>query len=423
MSPKVIGRVLPATMSFEHTPRDRGREPIALCYGAAVPAPPRILVVTQALGPAGAERQIAHLSAGLAALGQPVTMLVIGEAPAADRERMIEAGVRLVELGALSPRERARQMRRITRLARAADVVIASSWDATFWGRIAAILARRPVIVIEHAVYRQLQTNLSGKPRARWIAAHNRLLDPFTYATVACAGAQLPVLRSEGVAERKLVLIPNGVPVADLRRAASDEAGADGGRAGLGIGADAFVIVHVARLTALKNQYQTVATARELRAGGLDVHVVLLGDGEDRAGLEAEVAGEPWAHLLGARDRVAPFLGLADLAVLPSRAEAMPMVVAEALAVGVPMVASDVGDVGEILTRTGAGIAVPAEDGAAFTDACRRMADPAVRAQFAARARAAGDTFDSSVMSRRYAALLAGAAAGRAPRDVDLDAG
>jgi glycosyltransferase involved in cell wall biosynthesis len=392
-----------------------------LCYVAAVRAPLRILVVTQALGPAGAERQIAHLSIGLAALGERVTLLCIGEAPASDRERVISAGVRLVELGALSPRERARSMRRITRLARSADVVIASSWDATFWGRVAAILARRPVLVIEHAVYRSLQTSLSGRPRARWIALHNRLLDPFTYATVACAGAQLPVLRSEGVAESKLVLIPNGVPVAELRRAAQHHDAADGGRAALGIPADAFLIIHIGRLTSLKNQRQTLATARELRADGLDVQVLLLGDGEDRAALKDDAGGEPWAHLLGARDSVAPFLGIADLAVLPSRAEAMPMVVAESLAVGVPMVASDVGDVGEILTRTGAGIAVPADDGRAFTAACARMADAGERAAFAARALAAGDGFDSSVMSRRYAALLAGASAGMAPREIPLD--
>jgi glycosyltransferase involved in cell wall biosynthesis len=277
------------------------------------------------------------------------------------------------------------------------------------------------VLVIEHADYRSLQTSLSGKPRARWIAVHNRLLDPFTYATVACAGAQLPVLRSEGVADAKLVLIPNGVPVAELRRAAQDREAADGGRAGLGIPEDAFVIVHIARLTALKNQRQTLATARELRADGLDVHVLLLGDGEDRAALEADAAGASWAHLLGARDRIAPFLGIADIAVLPSRAEAMPMVVAESLAVGVPMVASDVGDVGEILTRSGAGIAVPAGDGAAFTAACRRMADAGERRTFAERALAAGDDFDASAMSRRYAALLAGATSGMSPREVPLD--
>lgn len=385
--------------------------------------PLRILIVTQALGPAGAERQVAHLAAGLAALSHHVTLLCLGDAPAVDRERLERAGACFTQLGAFSPRARARAMRRITGYARQAEVVICSSWDATLWGRVAAILARRPVLVIEHAVYRALQTSLSGKPRARWIAVHNRLLDPFTHATVACAGAQLPVLRSEGVAARKIALIPNGVPVAALRAAARIQEPA-GARAALGIDADALVLVHVARLTRLKNQRQTLATARELRADGLEVHVLLLGDGEDRAALEAECATEPWVQLLGARDRVAPFLGLADLAVLPSLAEAMPMVVAESLAVGLPLVASDVGDVGAILRRTGAGIAVPARDGAAFTAACGQLLrDTDMRARAAASARAAGEMFDAVVMSRRYAALLAGAVAGRPPHEVSLDDG
>ena len=379
-----------------------------------MPEPLRILVITQALGPAGAERQVAHLAAGLSAQGHDVTLLCIGEAPAVDRERVQRAHVRFVALGALSPRERARKLARIVVLARRAEVVVCSSWDATFWGRVAAIVARRPVVVIEHAVYRSLQTSLSGKPRARWIALHNRLLDPFTYATVACAGAQLPVLRSEGVAERRLVLIPNGVPVAELRAAARDSEAADGGRAGLGIDPEALVLVHVARLTALKNQRQTLATARRLREDGLDVHVLLLGDGEDRGALAAECETEPWAHLLGARDRVAPFLGLADVAVLPSLAEAMPMVVAEALAVGVPLVASDVGDVGAILRSTGAGIAVRAGDAEGFTAACGHLLrDRDERVRLTARAREAGDAFDATIMSRHYAELLTNAAARR----------
>ena len=388
-----------------------------------MPAPLRILVITQALGPAGAERQVAHLAAGLAGQGHDVTLLCIGEAPAVDRDRVQRARVRFVALGALSPRERARKLARIVALARRAEVVVCSSWDATFWGRVAAIVARRPVVVIEHAVYRSLQTSLSGKPRARWIALHNRLLDPFTYATVACAGAQLPVLRSEGVAERRLVLIPNGVPVAELRAAARDSEMADGGRAGLRIGPEALVLIHVARLTALKNQRQTLSTARRLRGEGLDVHVLLLGDGEDRTALAAECESESWAHLLGVRDRVAPFLGLADLAVLPSHAEAMPMVVAEALAVGVPLVAFDVGDVGAILRGTGAGIAVPPGDADGFTAACGRLLrDHEERARLGARAGEAAELFDASTMSRRYAALLAGAAHRRPPREAQLDA-
>ena len=373
--------------------------------------------MTQFLGAAGAERQIAHLAVGLAALDYPVTLLVLGVGPAEDVRALEAAGVDVRQLGAMTPRMRARAMGRIVRAVRRADVVVCSSWDATFWGRVAAIVARRPVLVIEHAVYRAQQFSLSGKPRARWIALHNRLLEPFTYATVACAGAQLPVLRSEGVADDKVVLIPNGVPVANLRAAS-----AGGDRAELGIPPEALVLVHVARLTRLKNQAQTVATADALRAQGLDVHVVLVGDGEDRATLEAQAGERPWLHVLGIRDDVPRMFGLADLALLPSLAEAMPMVLAEAFAAGAPVVGYDVGDVGTIIRQTGAGAVVAQEDGAGFTAACARLLrEGDERARLAEQATEAADLFDAATMSRRYAALLEAAADGRRPREAALD--
>ena len=59
--------------------------------------------------------------------------------------------------------------------------------------------------------------------------------------------------------------------------------------------------------------------------------------------------GADWALFLGVRDDVPELLGLADLMILPSLADAMPMTVLEALAIGVPVVATDVGDVASVL--------------------------------------------------------------------------
>lgn len=378
---------------------------------------PHLLLVTQELVAGGGERQVTHLAVGLAALGHPVTLACIGDA-AGDVASLTSAGVRLVALGANARAQRARAVPRLARLARGADVVVCSGWDESLWGRLAAILARRPSIAIEHAFDRSLQTSLDGRSRASWIAWHNRLLDPFTYATVACASAQLPLLRSEGVSARKLVLIPNGVPLAQLRASVAERPLA---RAAIGVPDDALLIVHVARLTALKDQARTVATVRALRErlAPRDVHVCFAGDGEDRAALERATAGDPWAHVLGARDDVPALLALADLMVLPSRAEAMPMVIAEAFAVGVPVVATDVGDVGSILRGTGGGIAVALDDGDAFEEACARLlSDSAERARVAAAAGAAAADFDARAMAQRYGALARGATRAIPPADV-----
>jgi glycosyltransferase involved in cell wall biosynthesis len=132
--------------------------------------------------------------------------------------------------------------------------------------------------------------------------------------------------------------------------------------------------------------------------------------------------GAGWAHFLGTRADVPGVMALADLVVLPSRAEAMPLTVLEAQAAGVPVVACDVGDVRAVLEATGGGLTVPAGDAPAFTAACRRvLADPALRAGLARAAWERSTGYDAAAMTARYAELLdAAARPRRAPRVVHV---
>lgn len=99
--------------------------------------------------------------------------------------------------------------------------------------------------------------------------------------------------------------------------------------------------------------------------------LVLVGDGPLRASLESETV------LLGIEDRVRfvgtvanvwPILSKADLFVLPSLSENLGIAVLEAMAAGVPVIASDVGGVGEVVTDGKTGLLVPANDEAALAD-------------------------------------------------------
>jgi L-malate glycosyltransferase len=79
------------------------------------------------------------------------------------------------------------------------------------------------------------------------------------------------------------------------------------------------------------------------------------------------------------------------------------MVVLEAIAVGTPMVATDVGDVGTVLRSTGAGIAVPVDDSEAFFRACADvLRDDDLRRRLGAAAQDAGADIDAATMVRRY---------------------
>ena len=83
------------------------------------------------------------------------------------------------------------------------------------------------------------------------------------------------------------------------------------------------------------------------------------------------------------------------------------MTIIEAIGVGVPIVATDVGDVGRLLERTGTGLHVPASDLEAFLRACRSvLVDPGLRERLAGAAEAGRPEVDAGTMVRRYERLF-----------------
>jgi glycosyltransferase involved in cell wall biosynthesis len=130
-----------------------------------------------------------------------------------------------------------------------------------------------------------------------------------------------------------------------------------------------------------------------------------------------EIGAGEWAHVLGVRDDVPAVLSLADVAVLPSTTEALPMTMIETMAVGIPQVTTEVGELGPTLREADAGLTVPVSDLDAFHVACRAvLSDPDLRARLRDGALAAVDEFDATRMVDRYAALFEAAISGR-PRE------
>ncbi len=377
--------------------------------------PRRFLLLVNHLARAGMELQLMHLARGLVAIGHQVTIgCVEVRTDVADLER---DGVRIVELSGNSRAARMAAIPKIARLARNFDLVHCTEWDASLWGRMAAALARRPSVVTEHTLDRGIQVSEAGASRGRAIALHHRLLGPSTYAIVHVAADQAEVLLAEDVPPAKLVHIPNGVPLDHIRRVA---AGAGVTRADIGVPEDAKIVMHVARFYAMKRQGWTLEAVRRLREELGDVHAVFVGKGPDLEAfreLIAETGAGDWAHVLGVRDDVPAVLALADLAVLPSSTEALPMTMIETMAVGIPQVTTEVGELGPVLREADAGLTVPVEDIDAFHVACRAvLSDPALHARLRDGALAAVDEFDATRMVDRYAALFEAAISGR-PRE------
>lgn len=374
---------------------------------------PNLLLIINRLRPSGgAETQLTTLVKGLTALGAKVTLCCVDDSTV-DPSVFDGERVEVVQLGVRTRYGRPFALPKLIRLARRSDVVHCTMWDPSLWGRIAAILARRPVIVADHATDRSVQVATSGASREKWIAAHNRILDRFTYATVACATSQRQVLLEEGVDPEKIVYIPNGVDV----EAFATGNGADVTRADLGIGEDAPLVVQVGVFRVEKNQAGALEAMARVRESIPDAELLFVGDGPIKAEVERraeELGAGDWAHFLGHRGDIGPLLRIADLQILPSISDAMPMVVLEALAVGTPVLATDVGDVRETLGDAGACVAV-GDTEAMAAECVRLLADPDLRERMARAGRERSRDFDASLMARRYMALFGAAAAGEPP--------
>jgi glycosyltransferase involved in cell wall biosynthesis len=144
----------------------------------------------------------------------------------------------------------------------------------------------------------------------------------------------------------------------------------------------------VGRLTAQKGFDLLIEATRRLGAGGIPVRVAIAGEGRDRAALAGLARGLP-VRLAGQLEDVPAFLAGADVFCLPSRAEALPLALLEAVVAGLPCVAADVGDIAAELGDLV--VLVPPDDPATLTAALAGLAaDPAARLRLGAHAREAG---------------------------------
>lgn len=189
-----------------------------------------------------------------------------------------------------------------------------------------------------------------------------------------------------GVAARKIVPICNGVD-ADLFRAASDRVDR---RTllphGFGDG-DALVIGTVGRLEAVKDQVTLARAFIELAsshpADRRRLRLVIVGDGSLREKVESEIAGaglEDQVWFPGKRDDIPQLLRSFDVFVLPSLGEGISNTILEAMATGLPVVATDVGGNGELVRVGDTGFLVPRADPVAMAEALGRyLEDSALR--------------------------------------------
>ena len=268
-------------------------------------------------------------------------------------------------------------MKQLARLWRDYDVdlVHAHQYTPFFYAMAARHIRRRPpVLFTEHGRW------YPDYPRRRRIF-FNRLVLRRTDRVVGVGqSVRRALVNNEGIRDGRVDVIYNGVDVSAFDDAVADRAEV---RREIGVGPDALVIIQVARLDLLKDHATAIRTVQRVTRRREDAVLVLVGEGPELEMVQAEIDSHrlrPHVRLLGLRRDVSRLLRAADVFLLTSISEGIPVTVIEAMAAGLPVVSTDVGGVAEIVLAQQTGMLATAGDDGALADAILRLAeDPDLR--------------------------------------------
>lgn len=258
----------------------------------------------------------------------------------------------------------------------APDVVHTHAAKAGTVGRLAAgRLARRPCVV--HTFHGHVLSGYFSRPVSAGFAALERWLAHRTDAIVAVSErvADELAFRHRVAPRDKFRVIENGIDLAQYP--AVDAATRRDARLRLDASPDAARHVVVpARLVPIKDHATLLDALQHLPDAVLPLEVHLLGDGPLRATLERRAARARHGvrvRFHGFRDDLPRVLPAADVVVLPSRNEGMPIALIEAMALGLPIVATAVGGVPDLIAAGAHGLLVPPHDPLSLAFALARV--------------------------------------------------
>jgi glycosyltransferase involved in cell wall biosynthesis len=340
----------------------------------------RILQIIPDLRVGGAERVAVTLSNGLAEAGHEVLLLAIkAGGPQAERVRT-DLGVELRILGIqrssiARPWRFWRDMRNLRRqldqilLEFRPDVVQTHIPEddmlASDCVRRTAIGLHIPLIHSLQFHLHRAQMDLRGRMRLKMF---RRMLHRAGAVWVVSAAVGRVVADLTDLSMQQMAVLHNGLDLISYQNL-PDRSSA---RAALGLPDSGPLIGALGRLHPAKNFPLLVRASQKLLEKHPTAHFFLIGEGDERGKIEAEIEAQgvqaAWT-LLGQRNDVPQCLAAADIFVQPSDWEGFPVAVVEAMAANLPIVATDVAGVGEVLENRSNGLLIPAGGLAELTDA------------------------------------------------------
>ncbi len=321
--------------------------------------PLRILIVVDSLNVGGAERHVVDLALALHREGHAVTVACSVSGSLAEPLETARIPVRPL-LGRIVKRRislpYARAIRGLLGRERF-DLVHAHIYASAAASALATVGTGVPLVVTEHT-------------EALWQGRGGRLLSPWMYRRVAHVIAVSDAIRRrlverDGVAPNKITLLPNSVPPARQTHGDALPLPAELAEGSLLVGV-------VARLQPEKGVGSFLRAAAHVARELPAARFVVVGDGplrKELLGLAEELGVHDRVLFLGFRPDAQALLGLMDVVAVPSVSEGTPLVVLEAMAAAVPVVASRVGGIPGQIQPGREGILVPPGDAKALGDA------------------------------------------------------
>jgi glycosyltransferase involved in cell wall biosynthesis len=299
------------------------------------------------------------------------------------------------------------RLSRLVRLLRAAKIDVLHlhliGYTGGRWAVLAGKLAAVPALICT------VHLAPSG-PESRRVQLERRIINLLVdrFIAVSRFTQQLQV-RHLHQSARKTVVIPNAVELKRYRDLPAESR--DAVRRKQGIPSDAAVIGCVARLSEGKGLNYLVDAMPDIVERVPHAHALLVGDGPLRADLErhaTERGVRDRVHFAGYHQDIPAWLAAMDVFVLPSLSEALPLSILEAMAAGLPVVATAVGGIPEVVEDGVNGRLIPVKDARALATAVVDvLSNPALAEQLGLAGRTRAKLYSDTVLMERLLALYA----------------
>jgi len=325
----------------------------------------RVMFLITGLAYGGAETQLVNLATSLKKRGWEVRVVSM-LSPQTFTEELKEAGIPLSTLNMRRGVADPRAVFRLVKILREwrPDIVHSHMIHANLLARVTRLFYKIPVLI---------STAHSIDEGGRWREIAYRLTDSLADLTTNVSQAAVERYIRVGAAPKdKIIFVPNGI---DTSRFKPDRDTGWRLRNELGID-NYFVWLAVGRFEAAKDYPNMLQAFKMVVDKKQDTLLLLAGQGsllEETRKLANELDLEDKVRFLGVRRDVPDLMNAADAYVMSSAWEGMPMVLLEAEACGLPVVATDVGGNSEVILNNKSGYIVPPGDSEALAAAMMKM--------------------------------------------------